>query len=143
MQFKEWLQQNETAGDSWFDPTAQPIQWLLRAQINGAPLPGVIDLADFPPGSIKNPYLNDLLAKLARYAKKKGNYSPDKINYRYKNESAIQQKLLKYYLKFKPKTPRPPEFKDGPDTYTNAGWDAVGEPDTGQRATFKVLPHYT
>jgi hypothetical protein len=147
MQFKEWLKQNETAGDSWIDPTAQPIQWLLRAQINGAPLQGVFNMDEFPPGSVKNPAAADLLAKLAKYYKRnKKDFS--KMNFRttsegYKDSDTVHQKLLKYYMKNRQKLPRPQEFKDAPDQYTTAGYDDVGAPDTGQRATFKVLPHYT
>jgi hypothetical protein len=148
MHFKEWLLQNETAGDSWIDPTAQPIQWLLRAQINGAPLQGVMNLSDYPPGSIRDPYKADLLAKLTNYFKRHKKDKKDDIKFHHANESlkssdTVHEKLVKWYMKMKPKMPRPQEFKDAPDQYTTAGWDAVGEPDTGQRANFKVLPSYT
>lgn len=148
MHFKEWLTQNETAGDSWIDPTGQPIQWLLRAQINGAPLQGVINLSDYPPGSLRDPLKDELLAKLTNYFKRHKKQKKDGIKFQHTSESlrssdTVHEKLLKWYLKTKPKMPPAKLRGDSPDQETTQGFDDVGEPDTGQRAYFKVLPNYT
>ena len=148
MQFKEWLLKQETAGDSWGVPTAQPVLWMLRAHPEGAPLQGVMNLEDFPPGSIKNPFKASLSKRLERYYKKNKTKNDKQLDmhsevFIRQPKDTVYMRLLKYFLKYRDKLPRPQEFKDAPDQYTTAGYDDVGAPDTGQRAYFKVLPHYT
>ena len=99
MQFKDWLLKQETAGDSWGTPTAQPVLWLLRAQPEGAPLQGVFDLKDFPPGSIKNPFVQSLIKRLKKYYMK--NKQPDEIQFQAeafirKRKDTVHLKMLKF-----------------------------------------------
>ena len=146
MQFKDWLLKQETAGDSWGTPTAQPVLWLLRAQPEGAPLQGVFDLKDFPPGSIKNPFVQSLIKRLKKYYMK--NKQPDEIQFQAeafirKRKDTVHLKMLKYFNKYRDKLPPAKLRGDSPDQETTQGFDDVGEPDTGQKANFKVLPSYT
>lgn len=135
MKFKEWLTKNETAGDSWGVPTAEPVG-RLYARYGGSAISGIM-----LPDSLPVDHMRQAAARADLERKLK------KIQTKYKssdtkNLEGIYPAMEKQYQKSKSKLPRPQEFKDAPDQYTTAGWDSVGEPDTEQRAFFKALPMY-
>ena len=134
MHFKEWLHKNETAGDSWFDPTAEPVA-RIYARYNGSAIDGIMLPNELPIDHARQEKAKEQLYNKLKNMHKKYRDS-DKVT------GDIWNQMEKNYLKKKPKLPRPQEFKDAPDQYTTVGWDSVGEPDTGQRTFFKSLPMY-
>jgi hypothetical protein len=136
MNFKEWLAKNETAGDSWGVPTAQPVA-RLYARYGGSAISGIM-----LPDSLPVDHMRQAAARADLERKLK------KIQTKYKSSDNLENiypAMEKQYQKLKSKLPRPQEFKDAPDQYTTAGWDSVGsnvDQDQASPAVFKALPMY-
>ena len=139
MQFKDWLKIQETAGDSWLTPTAQPVA-RIYANYYGSALDGVLLPNHLPVDHKRQKEARESLQnKLNTILKNKN---------KYKNSDADHGDLWdafdKQYKKERPRLPRPQDYDDAPDQYVTADFMVDGEPDWGtiNSGKFKPMPYY-
>ena len=140
MHFKEWLNLQEIAVDSWGTPTAQPVA-RIYANYGGSALDGVLLPNSLPVDHRKQANVKELLQKQLKKFEKRN--AANSGNYKSSDgQGDLWAAFSQQYKKLRPRLPRPQNYNDAPDQYTTSGFDAIGTPDTGQKTTFRPLTFF-